>query len=298
MGFLAQETGWKALTGPVIVNYLSDRDPYALRLAVAKDSPALRAKCEPGILFFSRVGCPLQKNLSWDFDGDYFQVITDEEIVKSFSGRILPMPEPEYEDDDLKDMPVSSWVDVNANFLSEYLQRDRMGLLHYHWQLIAGKGPEAACSPEARQVASAYAKSLDVEKGKRCPKHPRFEHARKWDFMNGGDLDNPSPTAAGFCFRAASRTEEEFKAVRDRARSTGKDPDLDKAGKKEFQKHNRQLEPRSNVRCSVPGLAADGAGAWAEAVPTGQGALGGLTVESLHKTVNPPTSLPFGHLEV
>ncbi|CAE7866364.1 RDR1 [Symbiodinium necroappetens] len=224
----AEETGWRALTGPVIVNYLSDRDPYALRLAVAKDSEALRSKCEPGILFFSRVGCPLQKNLSWDFDGDYFQIITDEEIVKSFSGHTSPLPEPEYEDD-LKDMPVSTWVDVNASFLSEYLQRDRMGLLHYHWQLIAGQGPKAASSEEARQVAAAYAKSLDVEKGKRCPKQARFEHSRKWDFMNGGDLDNPSPTAAGFCFRAASRAEEEFKAVRDRARSSGKDPDLDKA---------------------------------------------------------------------
>ncbi|OLQ09790.1 hypothetical protein AK812_SmicGene6567 [Symbiodinium microadriaticum] len=246
----AEETGWRALTGPVIVNYLSDRDPYALRLAVAKDSEALRAKCEPGILFFSRVGCPLQKNLSWDFDGDYFQIITDEEIVKSFSGHTSPLPVPEYEDD-LKDMPVSTWADVNASFLSEYLQRDRMGLLHYHWQLIAGQGPKAACSPEARQVAAAYAKSLDVEKGKRCPKQARFEHSRKWDFMNRGDLDNPSPTAAGFCFRAASRAEEEFKAVRDRARSSGKDPDLDEAWQRMEEELGQQLcqqEFAKNVR--------------------------------------------------
>lgn len=30
---------WKVVTGNVIINYISDRDPYALRLAVAKDSP-------------------------------------------------------------------------------------------------------------------------------------------------------------------------------------------------------------------------------------------------------------------
>ncbi|CAE6944635.1 RDR2 [Symbiodinium sp. CCMP2456] len=237
-----EETGWKALTGKVIVNYLSDRDPYALRLAVAKDSPALRAKCEPGVLFFSRVGCPLQKNLSWDFDGDYFQIITDEEVVNSFSGSTLPMPEPEYEHGDLNETPVDTWADVNAHFLSEYLQKDRMGLLHYQWQLIAGRGPQAACCTEARTVAAAYAKSLDVEKGKRCPKQNRFGKATKWDFMNDGDPHNPSPTAAGKCFRAASRAEQEFKeAVRDPARSLGKDPDLDKAWQLMEQELGKEL---------------------------------------------------------
>ena len=37
MAEVSQE--WKVVTGNVIINYISDRDPYALRLAVAKDSP-------------------------------------------------------------------------------------------------------------------------------------------------------------------------------------------------------------------------------------------------------------------
>lgn len=39
--------------------------------------PTLRAKCRPGVLHFSKLGKPLQENLSWDYDGDYFQVGRD-----------------------------------------------------------------------------------------------------------------------------------------------------------------------------------------------------------------------------
>ena len=200
----------------MIINYSSDRDPYALRLAIAKDTPSLRAKCEPGVLFFSKLGRPLQEHLGWDFDGDYFQIITDEKLVNSFSGSILPMPQPELEDTELKTVPVETWVDVNAHFLSEYppklevcggdfggrgtkkqtegvwslqlvqhtceqVRKDFMGLFHYQWQLLAGRGPSAAASETARQVAANYSQSLDVEKGKPCPREPSFENARTWD---------------------------------------------------------------------------------------------------------------------
>ena len=52
----------------------------------------------------------------------------------------------------------------------------------------------------------------------------------KWDFMNGGDPENPSETAAGDCFRLAAAAFEEFESVRARSQSSGQDRDLDKVG--------------------------------------------------------------------
>ena len=216
------------MTGKVIVNYLSDRDPFALRLAIAKDSPALRAKCAPGVLYFSKVGEPLQTNLSWDFDGDYFQIVTHEKLVNSFKGDTSQLPLPDLETAVPPAVQINSLVDVHAHFLSEYQQKDQIGLFHWKWQKLAGAGPTAASSPIARKAAAAYCKSLDVEKGKPCPKQPEWDGSQTWDFMNRGDEKNCSPTATGQCFRKAAAAHKEFVEAAKPA-SRGLDDDLAKA---------------------------------------------------------------------
>lgn len=223
-----EESGWKAVTGKVIVNYLSDRDPFALRLASAKDSPALRAKCAPGVLYFSKLGEPLQTNLSWDFDGDYFQIVTHEKLVNSFKGDTSPLPLPDFETAVQPAVQINSLVDVHAHFLSEYHQKDQIGLFHWKWQKLAGAGPTAASSTIARKAAAAYCKSLDVEKGKSCPKRPVWDASQTWDFMNRGDAKTCSPTATGQCFRQAAAAHKEFVAAAKPA-SRGLDADLKKA---------------------------------------------------------------------
>ncbi|CAK9078719.1 RNA-dependent RNA polymerase 1 (AtRDRP1) (RNA-directed RNA polymerase 1) [Durusdinium trenchii] len=236
----AEEIGWTALTGHVIVNYLSDRDPHALRLALAKDSPALRAKCAPGVLYFSKQGRPLQVNLSWDFDGDYFQVITQQRLVNSFRGEDSAncfLPEFEAE---MKDVEAKSLSDVHAHFLSEYHLKDRIGLHHYQWEMLAGEGPKAACSDQARRTAVAYSKSLDVEKGKPCPKLGKLARQPKWDFMKKpGGPQRPSPTAAGECYRQALQANQEFDEAK-APRNTSPDQDLSKAWKELLDQHGPQ----------------------------------------------------------
>ncbi|CAJ1452585.1 unnamed protein product [Effrenium voratum] len=228
----AEESGWRALTGEVIINYLSDRDPNSLRLAVAKDSEALRAKCAPGALFFSKKGRPLQVNLSWDFDGDYFQVITQEEVVSSFRGETAPGPLPRFKDPQLTDVVINSLVDVHAHFLLEYPPREEIGLHHWQWQMKAGEGPLAASSLEGRQTAAAYCKSLDVEKGKPLPKLGPYPNGPRWDFMNKkeGAQTVHSQTSAGECYRQAAKAFEEFQAAKAPG-ERGADADLMKAWK-------------------------------------------------------------------
>lgn len=223
-----EESGWKAVTGKVIVNYLSDRDPFALRLAIAKDSPALRAKCAPGVLYFSMVGEPLQTNLSWDFDGDYFQIVTHEKLVDSFKGDTSPLPLPDFETAVQPAVQINTLVDVHAHFLSEYQEKDQIGLFHWKWQKLAGAGPTAASSTIARKAAAVYCKSLDVEKGKPCPKRSEWDGSQTWDFMNRGDAKTCSPTATGQCFRQAAAAHKEFVAAAKPA-SRGLDADLEKA---------------------------------------------------------------------
>eukprot|EP00438_Fugacium_kawagutii_P035261 Skav227220 [mRNA] locus=scaffold2048:463173:465227:- [translate_table: standard] len=228
---LVQESGWKAVTGKVIVNYLSDRDPCALRLAVAKDSPTLRAKCVPGVLYFSKLGKPVQTNLSWDFDGDYFQIITNEKLVNSFRGDASPLPVPDFEKPSQTAVEIKSLVDVHAHFLTEYHQKDQIGILHWKWEMLAGKGPTAAGSPDARKVAAAYCKSLDVEKGKPCSVFCGWVDSKEiWDFMKGspGKPSKPSPTATGECSRKAKAAHQEFLAAA-KPTSRGLDPELEKA---------------------------------------------------------------------
>ena len=58
-----------------------DLHPQALRLAEAVDSPELRERCVPGLLYFSCRGSPLQRGLAWDFDGDYFLVIENPKLI-------------------------------------------------------------------------------------------------------------------------------------------------------------------------------------------------------------------------
>ena len=58
-----------------------DLDPEALRWAWAVDSEALRQKSNPGELYFSVEGPALQEGLGWDFDGDYYIVISHPTLV-------------------------------------------------------------------------------------------------------------------------------------------------------------------------------------------------------------------------
>ena len=254
-----QESGWKALTGEVIINYLSDRDPYALRRAIAKDSKALRAKCVPGVLFFSKAGEPLQANLSWDFDGDYFQVITHEKLVKSFAADTSALPLPDFETASQRAVQIHSLVDVHAHFLAEYLPKDQMGILHWKWQILAGKDPSAASSPEAREAAAAYCKSLDVEKGKPCPVFRRWvNQEQKWDFMNKGDPKNCSPTATGECFRQAASAHDEFVKTK-KPMSRGLDPDLQKVwAKLEDELGSEKCEELAKIAHEVRGKLVEG----------------------------------------
>jgi len=145
-------------------------------------------------------------------------VITLPELLQSFCPNSSAAPYPEFQELELKETPpVQSLVDLHAHFLKEYQPKDRIGIHHHQWQMLAGAGPKAACSSEARQVASAYSKSLDVEKGKPCPKEMKryFKHP-KWDFMNNGDPDYQSPTATGECYRQAARALEQFQAAKGR----------------------------------------------------------------------------------
>ena len=231
-----QETGWKALEGKVIIHYLSDRDPSALRLAVAKDSTELRAKCSPGVLYFSKQGTPLQANLGWDFDGDYFHIIAHKKLVESFKVCTSPPPEPTFQEAMDQHVPVETLVDVHTHFLTKF--SDQIGLYHWKWQMHAGAG---AGSPPARQAAAAYSKYLDVEKGKPCPLHTeRIASQQKWDFMKGGDPQKCSPTAAGECFREAAKAHKEFVAAREGIKGMDLDPDLHKAWAELKQKLGRE----------------------------------------------------------
>lgn len=56
-------------------------------------------------------------------------------------------------------------VDVIAGCIDEFPRVDHVGLLQYHWQLQAGRGPEAALTDSARELAALYSTAVGVEKG-------------------------------------------------------------------------------------------------------------------------------------
>ncbi len=193
---------------------------------MAKDSTELRAKCAPGILYFSKQGAPLQANLGWDFDGDYFHIIAHKKLVESFKVCTSPPPEPTFEIPATGEVVrVDTLVDVHAHFLTEF--SDEIGRYHWKWQMHAGAG---AGSPPARQAAVAYSKCLDVEKGKPRPLHgEKMASMQKWDFMKGSDRQKCSKTAAGECFRQAAAAHQQFLAAKQGIKGMELDPDLHKA---------------------------------------------------------------------
>lgn len=148
--------------------------------------------------------------------------------MNSFKGDTSPLPLPDFETAVQPAVQISTLVDVHAHFLSEYQDKDQIGLFHWKWQKLAGAGPTAASSTIARKAAAAYCKSLDVEKGKPCPKRTEWDGSQTWDFMNRGDAKTCSPTATGQCFRQAAAAHKEFVATAKPA-SRGLDADLEKA---------------------------------------------------------------------
>lgn len=80
----------KPWTEVVVFSGHSDRDPASLVAARVVDTPELREKCIPGVLYFSVQGAPLQLavgadqsvvEMGWDFDGDEFFLIENEKLI-------------------------------------------------------------------------------------------------------------------------------------------------------------------------------------------------------------------------
>lgn len=206
---------WRVLTGKVVINFSTDRDPAALRVATAVDNPVLRERCPCGLLFFSVTGPCLQEGLQWDFDGDYYQVISYSKLVELESlsplKPVLALEPPEVGEEEM----LPSLSALQADFLKTFPQVDHMGLHYYQWQLASGAGPQAAASEKARRHAAHYAASLDVEKGglRHCAP-PKRGFQPKWDFMKRSGADaRASPTAAGELFRMATQALQDFDRV-------------------------------------------------------------------------------------
>ena len=98
-----------------------------------------------------------------------------------------------------------SLAEVQARFLLEFPTVDVMGLLHYQWQMLAGKEAGAAATKDVQEVAGLYDTAVDVEKGGRRASKPKFIQEEKWDFMKGSAAAGApeSPTAAGLVHRMA-----------------------------------------------------------------------------------------------
>lgn len=229
----------RVLAGPKLVFQSVDLDPGAVRYAEFVDKPELREKCIPGLLYFSVSGPAPQENLGWDFDGDFYKVVDNPELLpadveKCRPGRWQPalssetpsstgqIPQPGV----LMQQP--RLADVVADFLDEFPSVDHMGLLHFHWQLQAGCGPEAAASDTSRRLAASYAMAVDVEKGGPRPPKPRREAMKqKWDFMKGSGPEAPhSPTAAGEIHRMAMAATAAISARAEACSELRPDPDL------------------------------------------------------------------------
>jgi len=215
-----------ALTGPGVINYSADRDPAALIKVEGIDSPILRERCKPGCLYFSIRGRPVQEGSPIDFDGDYVQYAVNPDLVNIGEGEASAV------DPYLAKTPLRlpsespSLPDEMLDFITEFSEEDCMGLWHYRWQMLAGEGPQAANSLEARRAAKTYSASLDVEKGgPRCLAPPKEEFLPKWDFMkNPGPEPRKSQTAAGEIARMADRALVNFNA---RLRSLSRTADQD-----------------------------------------------------------------------
>ena len=204
--------GWRALTGPVLVGQAVDLDPSSFRWALAMDSEDLRSKCSKGDVNFSVDGQALQASLGWDFDSDYFVVIENPEIIPanildnpaSHAASARPSEAPTH-GRSISPASMPSLAEVQARFLLEFPTVDVMGLLHYQWQMLAGKEAGAAAIKDVQEVAGLYDTAVDVEKGGRRASKPKFIQEEKWDFMKGSAAAGApeSPTAAGLVHRMA-----------------------------------------------------------------------------------------------
>lgn len=207
--------GWRVMSGPVAVGKSEDLDPAAIRVVEAVDVPELRDACGPGVLLFSTLGEDIQAGTTWDFDGDYFFLIENKDLIppialSGMGGATVPQvanmraPAP---------LPTPPLADLQAAFLKGFPCHDFIGLWHWKWQLLVGKQADAALSEEARHAASQYGKCLDVEKGGPRPGPPPWDANRtRWNFMKNSGRDAPiSPTAAGAIHDMAVKALAAFK---------------------------------------------------------------------------------------
>jgi len=201
------------------------------------DSEGLRAKCPAGVLIFSTQGTALQAGLGWDFDGDYYTITDNQALIppnlKASHEIHSETPRLARQSQTGNNLEMPKLAEVNANFLSEFHAVDKMSLLHYQWQLLAGAYSNAAMTEKARKVSSLYAMAVDVEKGGPRPEELKGLRAEKWDFMkNAKPNAGRSPTAAGEIYRMARELFQKFAQTSEAEACVSRlvpDPDLEAA---------------------------------------------------------------------
>ena len=94
----------------------------------------LKADCKPGKLFFSVAGLCLQDGLSWDFDGDYFQVIAHPDFVDlEPESQMAPDPSTSTVPERGCWHEQPSLQEVQTHFLRTFPLVDHMGLYYHQW---------------------------------------------------------------------------------------------------------------------------------------------------------------------
>ena len=81
LGMWDREDIGQKVVGPLAQVLGAALGALGVEVAEAIDNETLREKCKTGLLYFSSAGPALQKDLAWDFDGDYFQAIENEELL-------------------------------------------------------------------------------------------------------------------------------------------------------------------------------------------------------------------------